>query len=55
MKNKVKTRALVGDLEKRSDENLKNILIFIGQDIWHDYIEVDRDIREELERRGYED
>ena len=52
MKKKIRTRDLVGDLDKRSDENLKNILIFIGQDIWHDYSEVDRDIREELQRRG---
>ena len=51
MKKKIKTRDLVGDLKSRSDENLKKILIFIGQDIWHDYSEVDRDIRKELERR----
>ena len=52
MKKKIRTRDLVGDLDKRSDENLKKILIFIGQDILHDYSEVDRDIREELESRG---
>lgn len=40
-------------MEKRSDKNLKDILIFIGQDIWFDYSEVARDIRAELKRRQH--
>lgn len=52
MKKKIKTSEFLTDIEKRSDENLKNILIFIGQDIWFDYSEVARDIRAELKRRG---
>ena len=39
-------------MKKRSDKNLKDILIFIGQDIWFDYSEVIKDIRAELKRRG---
>lgn len=52
MKKKIKTADLITDMEKRSDENLKDILIFIGQDIWHDYSEVSKDIKNELKRRG---
>lgn len=52
MKKKIKTADLLTDMEKRSDENLKDILIFIGQDIWFDYSEVARDIKAELKRRG---
>lgn len=52
MKKKIKIADLLTDMEKRSDENLKDILIFIGQDIWFDYSEVVRDIRAELKRRG---
>ena len=54
MKKKIKTSELLKDkdMEKRSDENLKNILIFIGQDIWFDYSEVAKDIKAELKRRG---
>lgn len=51
MKKKIKTADLLTDMEKRSDKNLKDILIFIGQDIWFDYSEVARDIRAELKRR----
>lgn len=54
MKKKIKTADLLGDIKKRTDENLKDILIFIGQDIWFDYSEVARDIRAELKRRGIE-
>lgn len=52
MKKKIKTADLLTDMEKRTDENLKDILIFIGQDIWFDYSEVSKDIRAELKRRG---
>lgn len=52
MKKKIKTADLLTDMEKRTDENLKDILIFIGQDIWFDYSEVVRDIKAELKRRG---
>lgn len=51
MKKKIKTADVLADMEKRSDKNLKDILIFIGQDIWFDYSEVSKDIRAELERR----
>ena len=51
MKQKIKIADLLTDMEKRSDKNLKDILIFIGQDIWFDYSEVARDIRAELKRR----
>ena len=51
MKQKIKTADLLTDMEKRSDKNLKDILIFIGQDIWYDYSEVAKDIRAELKRR----
>lgn len=54
MKQKIKTADLLADMEKRSDKNLKDILIFIGQDIWHDYSEVTKDIKAELKRRGVE-
>lgn len=54
MKKKIKTADLLSDMEKRSDKNLKDILIFIGQDIWFDYSEVSKDIRAELKRRGIE-
>ena len=52
MKKKIKTTDLIADIEKRSDKNLKDILIFIGQDIWFDYSEVAKDIKAELKRRG---
>lgn len=54
MKKKIKTADVLADMEKRSDKNLKDILIFIGQDIWFDYSEVSKDIRAELKRRGVE-
>lgn len=54
MKKKIKTADLLADMEKRSDKNLKDILIFIGQDIWFDYSEVVKDIRAELKMRGVE-
>lgn len=54
MKKKIKTADLLSDMEKRSDENLKDILIFIGQDIWRDYSEVEKDIKAELKKRGVE-
>lgn len=55
MKKKIKTSELLKDkdMEKRSDKNLKDILIFIGQDILFDYSEVARDIRAELKRRQH--
>lgn len=54
MKKKIKTSELLKDkdMKNRSSENLKDILIFIGQDIWHDYSEVSSDIKAELKRRG---
>ena len=54
MKKKIKTSELLKDkdMENRSSENLKDILIFIGQDIWHDYSEVTSDIKAELKKRG---
>lgn len=52
MKKKIKTADLLTNMKKRSDKNLKDILIFIGQDIWFDYSEVSKDIRAELKRRG---
>lgn len=54
MKKKIKTSELLKDkdMKRRSNENLKDILIFIGQDIWHDYSEVTSDIKAELKRRG---
>lgn len=54
MKKKIKTSELLKDkdMKKRSDKNLKDILIFIGQDIWFDYSEVAKDIKAELKRRG---
>lgn len=54
MKKKIKTSELLKDkdMKSRSNENLKDILIFIGQDIWHDYSEVSSDIKAELKRRG---
>ena len=53
MKKKIKTSELLKDkdMENRSSENLKDILIFIGQDIWHDYSEASSDIKAELKRR----
>lgn len=54
MKNKIKTSEFAGDIEKRSSKNLKDILIFIGQDIWRDYSEVEKDIKAELKKRGVE-
>ena len=51
MKKKIKTDDFLGDIKKRTDKNLKDILIFIGQDIWYDYSEVAKDIRAELKRR----
>ena len=54
MKKKIKTSELLKDkdMKSRSNENLINILIFIGQDIWFDYSEVTKDIKAELKRRG---
>lgn len=54
MKKKIKTSELLKDkdMKSRSSENLKDILIFIGQDIWFDYSEVTKDIKAELKRRG---
>ena len=54
MKKKIRTADLITDMEKRSDKNLKDILIFIGQDIWRDYSEVEKDIKAELKKRGVE-
>lgn len=51
MKKKIKTSDLLKDMKNRSNENLKDILIFIGQDIWFDYSEVTKDIKAELKRR----
>lgn len=53
MKKKIKTSELLKDkdMKNRSSENLKDILIFIGQNIWHDYSEVSSDIKAELKRR----
>ena len=54
MKKKIKTSDLLKDMKSRSNDNLKDILIFIGQDIWCDYSEVTKDIKAELKRRGIE-